>query len=585
MTRSGTRLILGLLLISALAIALLTACQASLADRLHAMQDPDPAIRCAAVRHLAKMNHPAAAEAVGYALEDRHVDVVLAAIAAVKKTVDANTLHRLAALLTHDDSAVRYAAKSALQALGPAAAKGLHAAIDLRNPHQSVALAQVLGAMKDPGGTNALIQLLAADVPADVRRQAIRSLGQQQSPQATDALTALLGKTETSLSTAAADALVEIGPPATSRVLELLTAADQEAAISAADILGRIGDHRAVAPLVELLQKHEDDGLRWSAAEALGRIGHPQAIKPLVKALSDSFPPVAAKAADALVGVGAKAVPALVSQMRGRRNQNAKLATSSLGKMGRPAAEAVVPLLTDPDSDIRKRAQQTIAAIGTPAIEPLFALVDGEDLVARESALGLLTAMGAPVVEGLVERIDTPQEPLRNMLASRLVAIGKPAVAPLLSKFSGKGKLPGRKAAAEILGQLGDVKAVEPLKAALLDLQLASTAAQALEKLQWQPVSMAQKVYYHVARRDRTQLMPIYEDARQLLITDLGARKPQLVRHSVDSLLWLEAQTAPAQIMEVLYGRGSSMLAEALVDCKHPELQKAGALWKQNYGR
>jgi HEAT repeat protein len=51
-------------------------------------------------------------------------------------------------------------------------------------------------------------------------------------------------------------------------------------------VLGRLGDVRAVDPLIELLSDADQD-LRRSAVEALGRIGDPKAIGPLLKVLGN----------------------------------------------------------------------------------------------------------------------------------------------------------------------------------------------------------------------------------------------------------------------------------------------------------
>ena len=51
--------------------------------------------------------------------------------------------------------------------------------------------------------------------------------------------------------------------------------------------LGRLGDERAVEPLVLALQD-EDRYIRREAAKALGELGSPAAIEPLIAALGDS---------------------------------------------------------------------------------------------------------------------------------------------------------------------------------------------------------------------------------------------------------------------------------------------------------
>ena len=54
----------------------------------------------------------------------------------------------------------------------------------------------------------------------------------------------------------------------------------------AVEALGRIGDVRAVEPLIQRLQD-EDEDVRSAAAEALGRIGDARAVDPLIQRLQE----------------------------------------------------------------------------------------------------------------------------------------------------------------------------------------------------------------------------------------------------------------------------------------------------------
>lgn len=69
--------------------------------------------------------------------------------------------------------------------------------------------------------------------------------------------------------------------------------------IWATSALGDIGDTRAVATLVELMED-DDEGIRQSAIVSLGKIGDKGAIAPLIKALSDEDTDVRMSAVKAL---------------------------------------------------------------------------------------------------------------------------------------------------------------------------------------------------------------------------------------------------------------------------------------------
>jgi hypothetical protein len=65
--------------------------------------------------------------------------------------------------------------------------------------------------------------------------------------------------------------------------------------------LGKLGDARAVEPLIQILENvSHNPHLRAAAAVALGEIGDPSAVKPLVQALNDSEPLVQTAAREAL---------------------------------------------------------------------------------------------------------------------------------------------------------------------------------------------------------------------------------------------------------------------------------------------
>lgn len=82
----------------------------------------------------------------------------------------------------------------------------------------------------------------------------------------------------------------------------------------AAGLLGRIGDTRALAPLVEALD-HRDVSVRVQAASALGDLRDPAAVEPLLRATRDHNLDVRAEAGQALDALGTAAVVIGMSAM------------------------------------------------------------------------------------------------------------------------------------------------------------------------------------------------------------------------------------------------------------------------------
>lgn len=90
---------------------------------------------------------------------------------------------------------------------------------------------------------------------------------------------------------------------------------------SVAQVLGKIGDKRAVTPLIEALGD-EDRIVRWVAAWALGKIGDKRAVDPLIQALEDEFVGVQEKAAEALGKIkDPKAVKPLIQVLKGVKEE------------------------------------------------------------------------------------------------------------------------------------------------------------------------------------------------------------------------------------------------------------------------
>jgi len=82
----------------------------------------------------------------------------------------------------------------------------------------------------------------------------------------------------------------------------------------AAGLLGRIGDTRALQPLIEALD-HRDVSVRVQAASALGDLRDPAAVEPLLRATRDHNLDVRAEAGQALDALGTAAVVIGMSAM------------------------------------------------------------------------------------------------------------------------------------------------------------------------------------------------------------------------------------------------------------------------------
>jgi HEAT repeat protein len=250
-----------------------------------------------------------------------------------------------------------------------------------------------------------------------------------------------------------------------------------------------------VSGLIKVLGNWKNGNLlRRDAAEALGEIGNARAVKPLGSALYDTNEGIRMAAADALRKMGAPAVESLISNVNCFDKNVCTTSADILGKIGTPAVEPLIDLMGDGSENHCRAAADILRKIGTPAVEPLIAAlarwnkVWGTE-VQRGTAINVLGDIGnAHAVEPLIVAINDENTYVNMAATEALGKIGTPAVEPLIALLGNK-STDVRKAAAKTLGKIGDARAVEPLRAALYDENclMGRAAADALDEIGWEP--------------------------------------------------------------------------------------------------
>jgi len=129
-----------------------------------------------------------------------------------------------------------------------------------------------VGMLRDPSGVGILMDLIGSTRDAEMQLQAVRALGEIGSPASTIPLIAHM-KTTPQIALSAAGALVQIGGEEAFMGL-IAGLSDDEEMVQSACVwaLGKMGDQRAVGPLVKLAILSEAF-LRRDIAWALGEIG------------------------------------------------------------------------------------------------------------------------------------------------------------------------------------------------------------------------------------------------------------------------------------------------------------------------
>jgi HEAT repeat protein len=197
--------------------------------------------------------------------------------------------------------------------------------------------------------------------------------------------------------------------------------------------LEKIGDKRAAPAVIDRLGDVEEI-VRHHAAIALGTLGDERAVDPLIHALGDSSKYVRDKSAVALGSIGdTRAVEPLVAAVR----KNSGEAANALVKMGQ---SAVLPLIRELDCPNRDSLWKSITVLG---------------MIGDERA-----------VKPLSRHLFTEDTYIRGAAANALKRVGRPAKKLMVEMLSAKDWW-GRCGAAQVLRELGDEHAVEPLSAML----------------------------------------------------------------------------------------------------------------------
>ncbi len=245
---------------------------------------------------------------------------------------------------------------------------------------------------------------------------------------------------------------------------------DRDIGSRAAESLGKLGDARAVEPLINALH-HSDGDIRSSAADALVELGGVGAVEPLITALRDPVGDVRLRAAYVLGKLGdARAVDPLITALYDPNEDVCRRASAALVELGNPqAVDPLIAALRDPNGDVRRHAAYILGELGdTRAIESLIAALRDSDRVVRLHAAAALVQLRDVGVQPLIAALHDSDVEVRFRAAVALTKLGDEAVEPLIAALRDTNE-DVRQRIIDILGKLRDVRSVEPLIAALHD--------------------------------------------------------------------------------------------------------------------
>jgi HEAT repeat protein len=311
-------------------------------------------------------------------LVDEYTFTRIAAAETLAKVSEERGTEYLLQALKNDDFYVRKSAAISLANLGDKRAVKMLIEC-LRFHYVYIDVIEALGKLKPLEAVNPLIKILSKG-SADKRCAAAEALGKIGDKKAVEPL--IMALMEKPIGEKAAKALRDLGVEediivrgsefAAKREMPLLSVAGfpdewefahrlAQIALGKPDIekMERNGD---VERLIRALE-HEDSDIKYDAATALGRIGDARAVEPLIRALKG---PLGGRAAEPLKEIGEPAVGALIQVLKYKDSNVRRNAAWTLGEIG--DARAIEPL-----SELERHAERELREAAKEALKKIKA--------------------------------------------------------------------------------------------------------------------------------------------------------------------------------------------------------------------
>ena len=282
--------------------------------------------------------------------------------------------------------------------------------------------------------------------------------------------------------------LLKRGPEAVRHLITALSDENPRLRAEAAHMLGRIKDRSAGVPVVRLL-KDPDPKVQEAAAQAIGHVSDETALAALVHLLEEeAHRDIAAEVLGRLKDPGA--LKPLVAMLKSHDQTARRMAAQALEQLADPrSVDAWIEAMAYPDlREIASRSLKRIAELQERITEALGRLRESEDTVALEEArIGVsmdLIALGRPAVSGLLEALEDDLWVVREAAAQALGIIGDlRAVEPLIHKAKTDRDMGVRESCIKAVGEFGDSRSVDTLVSAVEDRTTRLAATEALSKI------------------------------------------------------------------------------------------------------
>jgi HEAT repeat protein len=444
------------LLSSALELLTLTGVDSTKA-LVRLMDDPDADLRIQAALALGSQRHPEAIEALVRALDDPDPNVRFHAIEALGKLASPAAIDKLAAIAESRDFYLAFPALEALVLINDPVVAPRIAPL-LGDPMLSAAAAEALGHVGDEDAVGPLVDAL--------------SQPQTSVPAVVEALTRIQHRYETS--TSAGDDIKELvrgrlAPEGVGRIIAALESASGAVVRPLVNVLGWLDDPVIPGALVHLLGAEE---ARHDVVEAFVRLGS-SAVPLLVDQLRAGSLDIRRASVVALGRIGdRRAVEPLIGVLHERDRDLWLPVASALARLGDERAfEPLLPLLGDGDVAVRQAVVGALNSIGHPDMAArIGSLLDHSDALVRESAVKIAGYFGYPeCAVAILARCSDSDEAVRAAAIEHLPYFDDARMLGALAAVLDRDTPRARAAAAKALGAVVDSEALLLLRRAAND--------------------------------------------------------------------------------------------------------------------
>ena len=376
------------------------------------LSDPDENVRFHAIEALGRLGAPESIDPLAKIAASDNFFLAFAAVEALSKTDDARVSPLMVSLL--DQELLRPAAIDTLAAIGdedcvPALARALNHPESPVGP-LTAALTRIHARYEDGlGAGNFIMEAASRAITAEGRARLVAATRGEQPDRlaaamvlgwlgkdAIEPLVALVG--EPAVDAAIADSIVDIGPAAVPALIARLEASAPSTRVAAAGLLGRLGDRRALAPLVRALQDVDAEVIA-AAAGALGSLGASASLDALFALFSHPSGAVRRAAVAAVNSIGASGTSTrAAAAMTGDDPRARECGVRVAGYFGfTDCVPAIVTALRDAEEDVRRAAIEQMPMLDqVDAIDYLQPVLSTETPRNRAAAAHALRQLDDP---------------------------------------------------------------------------------------------------------------------------------------------------------------------------------------------